>query len=99
MSEQLLTVVARIEARPGKEQEVRNELTKLLSPTRAEQGCLHYELHESAERPGLFLFYETWSDESALRAHFETPHLRNLAARTEELLVRPAEITKWHKTK
>ena len=43
MSDQV-TVVARIRAKPGKEERVQRELLKLLAPTRAEKGCVNYEV-------------------------------------------------------
>ena len=52
----VLTIVARIKAKPGKEAEIKEVLTGLLAPTRAEDGCLTYDLHVDNEDPGLLLF-------------------------------------------
>ena len=61
MSSGKLTVVARFKAKPGKEEQVKRELLKLLAPTRAETGCLNYDLHESLGNPAEFLFHENWA--------------------------------------
>ncbi|MGQ9916291.1 MAG: putative quinol monooxygenase [Bryobacteraceae bacterium] len=81
----MLTVVAEIVAKPGCEQRLREELLRLIEPTRAEEGCLQYDLHESTEQPGRFLFYENWTSRAALDRHLATPHLERLSALLPEL--------------
>ena len=54
-----LTILAQITAESGKEDLVRAELEKLVDITRAEKGCLQYDLHQDNENSGFFVFYET----------------------------------------
>ncbi|MFP5221533.1 MAG: putative quinol monooxygenase [Acidobacteriota bacterium] len=70
-----LTVVATIVAKPGCEKDVEALLTGLVEPSRRDKGCLLYDLHRSADQPGVFLFYETWESKQLLDAHLGTPHL------------------------
>lgn len=51
-----LTILARISAADGKDALLRAELEKLVAPTRAEEGCLRYDLHTDNETPGFFVF-------------------------------------------
>ena len=39
---------------------VKSELLKILEPTRKEDGCIQYELHQDIENPSIFMFYEIW---------------------------------------
>jgi quinol monooxygenase YgiN len=94
MSE-LLTVVARVRAKTGKESCLRGELLGLVAPTRAEAGCLRYILHESNAEPGIFLFYETWKSEADLDAHFQTPHMLALSEKVPDLVEGAIDLTKW----
>jgi len=71
-----LTVIARIKAKPGKEDVVRTALLKLIDPTRAEAGCMNYDLHVSQDDPGLFYFHENWTSPQDLHAHFESDHFK-----------------------
>lgn len=91
----IVTVVARIAAKPGMEDRVRAELQRLLAPTRGEEGCLNYDLHEATDRPGEFLFHENWSSEALLRNHLDSAHIAAWRAVAPELLARPIEITRW----
>ena len=81
-----LHVIALLRARPGREAELRTLARSLLTPTRAEPGCLRYVLVEDPDDPAMFTFVEEWVDEAALEAHLQTPHLRNALARYDELL-------------
>jgi quinol monooxygenase YgiN len=92
-----LTVVVRLKAIAGMEDQVRAELQKLLEPTRAEPGCVNFDLHEAAEDSGLFLVHENWKSEEDLRRHFEMPYLRAWVAKADGLLAEPMELTRWRR--
>ncbi|MBD8868181.1 putative quinol monooxygenase [Nocardioides donggukensis] len=70
-----LHVVATIPARSGSEAVIREALTTLVAATRDEEGCLSYDLYESAAAPGTFVTVERWSGQEALDAHMATPHV------------------------
>lgn len=95
MTEQPLTVVARLQAKAEKLEEVRTTLKNLIGPTRAEPGCLSYVLHESKDDPCVFLFVETWRSRADLDAHLLKPYLLALVAQAEEMLSAPLDVTMW----
>jgi|ERR1041384_1452149 quinol monooxygenase YgiN len=94
MDEQV-TVLARVHARAGKEAEVQRLLRALVAPSRAEAGCLNYDLHQSVDDPTEFMFYENWTSRAALDAHLDMPYLNEFDALAEDLLAEPVEITFW----
>jgi quinol monooxygenase YgiN len=98
MSE-LLTLIARAQAKPGQHARLGQELKGLVGPTLAEPGCVGYDLHESNTEPGLFLFYETWKSDADLDAHFKMPHMLAFLAKVPELVEGPIELSKWTKVK
>ena len=71
-----LTVIAHIYANPGHEAEVKAELEKLLPITRAEDGCINYDLHTDNADPTHFVFHENWASKAALKNHLSAPHLK-----------------------
>ena len=89
MDSSRLVVVAIFRAREGREQALSTALQAMLAPTRAEAGCLNYDLHRSNDDPGLFYFHETWASADDHRAHLDTPHVRHLLEVTPELLLEP----------
>lgn len=79
----MLTIVANIRARVDRVELVKCELIKLLGVTRAEAGCVQYDLHQDNEDPSRFLMFENWESREQWRAHMESPHLRAFLAATD----------------
>ena len=82
----LLTVIARMRAKAGKEQELRNALVALIEPTSKEKGYVNYDLHQGVEDPRWFFFYENWDSADDLDAHLNAAHLVEFAGRVDELV-------------
>ena len=78
-----LTIVANILAAPGKEELVHAELQKLVTPTRAERGCLQYDLHRNNNDPAHFLFFENWESRDLWQQHMNAPHIAAYAQATD----------------
>lgn len=86
-----LPVVATIAAKPGSETIVHDALRLLAQHTRTEEGCLSYELYQSAADPTTFVTVESWRGRSDLDAHMQTPHMAEaLATAGEHLAGAPA---------
>ncbi len=79
------------------EARVKQELLNLLPPTRAERGCINFDMHQAPNDTSLFLFHENWSSEDDLKRHFETNHIRRWIQQAKALLAEPMELTRWHK--
>jgi quinol monooxygenase YgiN len=84
-------VIARAVARKGKEDQLRSLLQGMLVPTRAEKGCISYELYESDSK-GRFYFDEAWESQAALDEHIATPHFRRLEQNMAQLIEGPFEV-------
>lgn len=83
MNNQKLTIVAKILAKPEKRELVKNELLKLIDITRAEKGCINYDLHQDNEDENLFLFYENWESKELWKKHMKNTHLTEYMNATE----------------
>jgi quinol monooxygenase YgiN len=84
-----LVVVAVFAARPGREAELQAELSLAVGPTRAEPGCLRYELNRATNEPGVFFFTETWASAAHHAAHLGTAHIRRLLTVVPAMLAGP----------
>ena len=78
-----LTIIANIQAKPEQIDLVKTELEKLIPISRAEPGCIDYDLHQDNEDPAHFLFYENWESRDLWQAHMGQPHLADFLAATE----------------
>jgi quinol monooxygenase YgiN len=94
---QQLTVLARIKAKAGREEEVLREIMSLIEPTRSEDGCITYDLHRAQEDPALFCLYENWRSRRDLDEHLATPYLQAFLGKAPDLLAEPVDLSFWGK--
>ena len=78
-----LTIVAAITANTDKIDLVKSKLEKLINITRAEEGCINYDLHQENEYPAHFMFYENWESRDLWQAHMGNQHLKDYMAATD----------------
>jgi len=78
-----LTIVAKIVAKAEKIEFVKAELLKLIPITRAEKGCINYDLHQDNENPNLFLFHENWENRELWQIHMNNTHLAEYMKATD----------------
>lgn len=90
-----VTVIAYHRAKPVKEQAMREALLAVCGPTRAEKGCINYDLHVSTDDPGLLVLHENWDSKADLDAHLASPHIDAFRAIAPDLLAEPPNITLW----
>lgn len=92
MTEGPLRVVARINAKSDKIDEVRELLSTLVEPTRTEPGCITYDLLQNRNDPTDFTFVEEWASESDLDSHSMSDHLKELRPKLEPFVTAPPDI-------
>ena len=78
-----LTVVANIKAKADKTDLVKSELKKLIDITRAEKGCVQYDMHQDNQNPAHFLFFEIWESRALWQIHLAAQPLKDYLAATE----------------
>jgi len=93
----LLTVVAEMKAKPGKEEELRAAAMALIQPTRNEDGCVQYDLHVNTADPSRLVFYENWTSLEHLASHAASVHLKAFGAIAGDLLEFPARVETYRR--
>ncbi len=51
-------------------------LSAMVVPSKAEEGCIFYEIFQCKDRPEKFFAVETWRDEAALDGHKASEHYK-----------------------
>lgn len=84
----MITVVAKLQATPGKEEELATVLQDMVGKVKANEAgrVVRYSLHRADNDPTLFLFYEQYADADALDAHGKTEHMAAMGASLRGLL-------------
>ncbi len=88
-----VVVTARLHALPGMEERLVGELIPVVAKTRAEPGCLAYDLHQSRDEPTDFVLVEAWRSSADLESHLAMPYVRELGERARDVLAAPPEVT------
>ena len=95
MADKKVTVLARLKAKKGMEEQLKQAILACVAPTRAEAGCINYDLHQLSDDKGDLILYENWVSKKILEEHLEMPYLVKLKAQAGELCAEPIEITLW----
>lgn len=78
--------IVRLQPQPGKDKEFREELFRVVEPTRAEPGCVAIHVYESLKEPFEFAIHSEWADEAAFQLHASLPHTVRFIAAADRLL-------------
>lgn len=85
-------VLAFLEAKEGKRQEILDILIPIVEPSRNEEGNVSYVLNSSTENPNEIMFDEVWSSKDTFDKHYESPQSHKNRESVGGLLVRPMEV-------
>ena len=89
-----LVLIARFRPKPGMAGEVRAAIAEVASSTRAEEGCLHYEVLASLRDQDLFVIHSRWRDEAAFDNHASLPHTLAFIDRVSAAIDHPFDATR-----
>lgn len=99
MAAKNLTVVAMIKAKEGTGEKTKQALEALVTPTRAEEGCVNFDFYQGTEDKGLFMFFENWTSREALDKHMQAPHIKAFGGKAGDLLAEPIKAFFWELVK
>ena len=74
-----VTNLAIVRAKSGCSDELGELLMTLVEPSRAEVGCLAYDVHRANDDDDMWMLYETWESPAHVTRHFQSPHIRTFA--------------------
>ena len=70
-----IVCIAEFIAKEDKINELKAALNSLLKPTKNEEGCVSYELHQALDNPYKFTMIEKYKDQAAFDFHINQPYL------------------------
>jgi quinol monooxygenase YgiN len=87
-----VAIFTRLNAKPGRRQELLDVLDELAVSTRAEPGNEQFVVHAARDESDVVLGYELFTDDAAIEAHRATDAVRVARDRLDDLLTEPPEI-------
>lgn len=91
-----LFVFAEITPKPAHVGQARDAIMSIIKDTRAEPGCLSFELFDNKADGTLFLL-EEWRSQADLDAHYAMPYTANVFSQYDNWLAGPPVIRKMQK--
>jgi quinol monooxygenase YgiN len=88
----LIIITARIQCKPGTEDEFIAAANEVVAKTLEEPGCLAYSCLRDVADGSKFMFIEEWADRDALKEHFGAEHLRQFGEKAAHAFLQNPEI-------
>ena len=89
----MITVIAKLQAQPGKEDQMKAELVKMVQAVSAnEPEVVNYSLHQSDDDPTVFYVYEQYASAEAQQAHGQSEHMKALGTVMRDVAAGRPEI-------
>jgi quinol monooxygenase YgiN len=93
MSDEKVVLVARLKVKEEGVETIKATALALVGPSRAEEGCINYDIHQSIEDETVFVWHETWANKTVLDEHFQKPYFTDFFAKVNEFAAEPPQIT------
>jgi len=98
--EENVTVLTRMKAKPGKEEEAEKVTLEFLEETRKEPGCLSYDLfrsnrdiYKNERTSSYFVLQEKWKNQEAINEHLATEHFQSFMTKSAKVFDGGFEVT------
>ena len=95
MASEAVRVVAKVTAQHGKVDDLKAILLGLIGPTRAEKGCVSYQLLQNKTDESDFVFVEEWTSDAAIDDHMTTSHVQDALSKAKSLLAQEPDIRRY----
>jgi quinol monooxygenase YgiN len=89
-----LYIFVRFHAREGMKERVAAAMREMLSPVRAETGCISINAFRSTRDSRLFYLHSRWINEAAFDLHATLPHTRRFIETVEALIDHPLDVAR-----
>lgn len=86
------TMLVRLEVKEGANAKFESAFAPAIKATRAEKGCMAYDLSHDTDSAGSYLLYERWKTLADLQAHLNADHIKSLIPQLGDLTAKPPEI-------
>ncbi len=93
MNDEKIVIVARLKVQENAVDETKKAALGIVADSRAEKGCVNYDIHQAIDDPTVFIWHETWANKAAIDEHFEKSFFKEFFAAVEGFAAEPPQIT------
>lgn len=92
MENEEIVLFARLQVKKEFVEQAKQAALDIIEESRAEEGCINYDFHQSIDDENLFMWHETWRDMNAIIAHGQSSHLKRFSRAIENIAETPLEV-------
>ncbi|MCL2156774.1 MAG: antibiotic biosynthesis monooxygenase [Methanobrevibacter sp.] len=89
----MIIVLAKITSKDGMKDKIISKTDSIIKATRAEDGCIEYNLYDPIDSKNNLLFVEKWEGKEFLQAHVQQDHFIKFGEDIGEFLAKDLEIS------
>jgi len=89
-----LFVFVRLHAAPSRVDAIRAALSKVVTASRVESGCVRIDAFQSMRDPQLFFIHSVWKDAEAFDLHATLPHTTEFINTVDAFVDEPRQVTR-----
>lgn len=93
MNDEKIVLIARLKVKNEMVSLAKKAALDLVPLSRAENGCINYDVHQAIDDETGFIWHETWENKKALDEHFETQAFKDFSAKVAEFAAEPTQMT------
>ena len=93
MNDENIVLFARLKVKPGTENGAKRAALAIVEASRAEEGCLNYDMHQAADDPTVFMWHETWDSKESINGHANSAHFKEFSAAIENFTEESLQVT------
>lgn len=81
----MISIIAKFKVNEGEEQNFLTLTKDLIQASKAEDGCIEYDLHKNVKEPRTFCMIEKWKNKEAVDFHNNTSHFTSAVPKIVEI--------------
>ena len=89
----MIIVLAKVISKDGMKNKIIDAAKPLIAATRAEKGCIDYNLYNPIDSENNLLFVEQWEEKEFLESHVQQDHFIKFGSAIEDYLAKDLEIS------
>ncbi len=93
MSDENIVLIARLKVKKEAVEAAKKAALAIIEPSRAEAGCLNYDFHQAIDDESIFIWHETWANQTAIEAHGAAEHFKKFSREVENITEEPLHLT------
>ncbi len=90
-----ITVTARIKAKTGSKEQLKEVLLAQAAESRKDKGCIRFDLYVNETDDTEFAFHEAWESREDLAAHLKMPYLPVYREKRAPFVDGAPEVVVW----